>query len=393
MNNSDNREVIEINNQIDLINLFIIKKNIFDGSFIYDKIDIINKIININNDFDFNYNSDTIVDTNFPTEINLINTTINGNGKVLKNLQIKKIGQQYKSFFNTIDKDSIIDNLIFDNLIGFLTNNNKGIIKKCYFKNMTKKFPFNDNKYSFIIDGNNDGTISDCVFSNIIFNTDRDKVINNDVFNGISVVCDINNGTIDKCSFENININSNKASIITFNNKSLITNCVINGENVINTNYEGTDTDIVIGGLVSILNGGRLQNIDIKGRIKINGNNYGLLCNSIVNGAIISCITINYTNNKQLVNINAKGNYKNEINNIKKINNIYIVNNAEFNPIYEMQLTKDDFIKIDFNNKECSLYKKNDIIIYIITIIIFICIILFLICLLFSYKSQVVNSL
>ncbi len=383
-----NRDIIEINNEQDLINLFIIKSYTLNG-YSYNSVEINNKIININDDFEFNYTSDTITDTNFPSEINLINTIINGNGKKFKNLVVKKTGQKYKSLFNSIDKDSIVDNLIFDNLSGFFSSNNKGIIINCSFKNMKKIFPFNENKYSFIIDGINEGTIIDCSFSNIEFDIDNDnsKVIPDNNYNGISVICNINNGTINKCSFENIKIKSNKASLITFINKKNVLNCIIKGDNYITNTYDGVLNSIMIGGLVGVLDGGVLQNIDIKGNIIINNDNYGLLCNSIINKGTISCITINYLNKNQLVNINAKEEFENKIDNVKRIQNIFINDNFKYIPFNNIELNKRTSIKVIFNDKDCNLNKKNTVVYMFIIITIFILIILFLLYILFKFVN------
>ncbi len=391
----DNREIIDINNKQDLIDIFILKKTNVNGSFIYTTVEIKDKIININTDLEFSYTADTIVDTNFPSDINLTNVLIKGNNKIIKNLLVKKIGQQCKSLFNIIDKDCIINNLIFDNLSGFFANNNKGIIAKCVFKNMNRMYPITlnysiENKYSFIIDGDNDGTISECLFSNIKFETNRDKVINDDIYKGISIVCDINNGIINTCSFENIKINSNKASLITFINKKTIINCTIEGENYITNNYNGIQNGIMLGGIVGILDGGTLQNIDIIGNIIINSNNCGLLCNSIINNGSISCITINYLNKQRLININAVDEYRNIIDNFKRIKNIVINNNFKYTPIYNIELNENKTVKIQFD-KTCQFNNNSSLFNIIIVITIFVFLILSLLFILFRAHSSKYN--
>jgi hypothetical protein len=386
----DNRDIININNKQDLINLFIIKSVKLDNSFTYGDVEIKDTIININIDFEFNYTADTIVDLNFPSDIYLINSLINGNGKTFKNLNVKKIGQIYKSLFYSIDKNTVIDNLNFYNFSGFLTENNQGSIINCSFENMNKKFPFTENKYSFIINGNNDGIINNCSFRNIIFGSDRDNVIKDDDYNGISVICSVNNGTINKCSFLNIKIKSNKSAIICFTNKNIISDCVIDGINNIGSNYDGKLNANMNGGIVSILNGGVLNNINIKGIIKATGENYGLICNSIINKSEISCITINELNKIKLINTNAVNNYKNKIENIKKIKNIFIINNSKNETIDNVKLNNDkdkSTIKIEFVNGECNFKKKNNWAFYSI-IIIFVFIILSLLFIPISHKTS-----
>jgi hypothetical protein len=374
-------KIIEINSVDDFINEFITKLDRLNNN-VYGNKDI-KTIMYINTDLDFtnvnnSFMSSSTTDENgninfISNDCNeLINTVITTRGdyKTISNLNpINEIA----ALFMTINYQSEISNLIFDNMGRSLCFMNNGKINNCKFENININ---QIDRVSSIVSTMNYGTISNSSFYNIII-----KQIDTVIQLNCSIVCSLNdkridennnelNGLIENCVFSSINLDVINGATICYTNKSIIRQCTF--KNIIMVaSMDKVDQNGSIyseynsGGIVCTSEGGSIENIFINGMIILNGNNKGLLMinfkksndNKLNN---VSCIKIDEKNNVyNLFSVSSNNEYNN-IEDIENINNIFYMNNSNYILVNTIQInnkTENNILNINNDNyNSCNFY-------------------------------------
>ncbi len=374
-------KIIEINSVDDFINEFITKLDRLNNN-VYGNKDI-KTIIYINNDLDFTNVNNSFMSSSTTDEdgnVNyisndcneLINTVITTKGdyKTISNLNPNN---EIAALFMTINYQSEISNIIFDNMGRSLCFMNNGKINNCKFQNININ---QIDRVASIVSIINYGTISNSSFYNIII-----KQIDTTILLNCAIVCSVNdkridennnelNGIIENCDFGSINLDVINGATICYTNKSIIRQCTF--KNIImiasmDKNYQNDSSYIEYnsGGIIGTSEGGSIENIFINGMIILNGNNKGLLMinfkksqdNKLNN---ISCIKIDEKNNiYNLFEISTNNEYNN-IEDVETINNIFYLSMSNYVLAMTVQINnkaENNILTINNDNyNSCKFY-------------------------------------